>query len=142
MAAAASFIFLEVSRAIRPPMLLLGTVWRLSRLAAQVFGNPSASVKMTSVGMLRIVDVIGAMVTAFNTPIAESRVRISTGRLLSNVLNVYQQTSPRFPPPPNPPHRSRRRTRRGRRASARSLRYGELPHPEFSAVEFQPRGHP
>ena len=31
---------------------------------------------------------------------AESRVRISTGRLLSGVLNVYQQTSPRFTPRP------------------------------------------
>ena len=60
MASAASFIFLEVSRTIRAPMLLLGTVCRLSKFAAHVFGNPSASVKMTSVGMLRIVDVIGA----------------------------------------------------------------------------------
>src|ERR1700704_1697823 len=123
-------------------MLLLGTVCRLSKFAAHVFGNPSASVKMTSVGMLRIVDVIGATVTAFNTPMAESRVRISTGRLLSGVLNLYQQTSPRFTPRPNPAHRSRRRTHRGRQAFARSLRCGELPLPEFSAVEFQPRGHP
>jgi hypothetical protein len=33
---------------------------------------------------------------------AESRVRISTGRRLSGVLNVYQQTSPRFTTHPNP----------------------------------------
>jgi hypothetical protein len=46
--------------------------------------------------MLRIVDVIGATVTEFNTVIAESRVRISTGRFLSGVLKVYQQISPLF----------------------------------------------
>jgi hypothetical protein len=63
MASAASFIFLEVSRAIGAPMLLLGTVCRLSKFAAQVLGNPSALVKITSVGMLRMVDVIGATVT-------------------------------------------------------------------------------
>jgi hypothetical protein len=49
---------------------------------------------MTSVGMLRIVEVIGATVTECNTARAESRVRISTGRFLSGALNVYQQTSP------------------------------------------------
>ena len=60
-------------------------------------------------GMLRIVDVIGATVTEFNTAIAESRVRISTGRLLSGVLNVYQQISPRFTWCPSPARCSRRR---------------------------------
>ncbi len=84
------------------PILLLGTVWRLSKFAAQVFGNPSSSVKTTSVGILRIVEVMGATVTEFSTAIAESRVRISTGRFLSGALNVYQQTSPRFTMLPNP----------------------------------------
>jgi hypothetical protein len=46
--------------------------------------------------MLRIVEVIDAIVIEFRTGIAESRVRIRTGRFLSGVLNVYQQTSPRF----------------------------------------------
>jgi hypothetical protein len=72
IAATVSFIFPDVSRAIRAPMLLLGTVCRLSKFAAHVFGNPSASVKMTSVGMLRIVDVIGAIVTEFNTSVGDS----------------------------------------------------------------------
>jgi hypothetical protein len=142
MASAASFIFLEVSRAIRAPMLLSGTVCRLSKFAAHVFGNPSASVKITSVGMLRMVDVIGATVTAFNTPMAESRVRISTGRLLSGALNAYQHTSPRFTLRPSAVHRARRRIRRVRRAFVRSLLCGVLPLPGFSAVEFLPRGHP
>ncbi len=83
-------------------MLVLGTVWRLSKFAAQVLGNPSSSVNTTSVGMLRMVDVMGAIVTVFSTATAESRVRIKTGRLLSGALNVYQQTSPRFTARPNP----------------------------------------
>ena len=103
-AAPASFIFRAVNRAIRSPMLLLGTVWRLSKFAAQVFGRPSSLVNTTSVGMLRIVEVIGAMVTEFSTSIAESRVTISTGRLLSGALKVYQQISPRFTMRPNPAH--------------------------------------
>jgi hypothetical protein len=37
-----------------------------------VFGKPSASVSTTSVGMLRIVEVMGAMVTEFKMPIGES----------------------------------------------------------------------
>jgi hypothetical protein len=48
---------------MQSPMLLLGTVWRLSKFTAQVLGKPSSFVKMTSVGMLRIVDVTGAMVS-------------------------------------------------------------------------------
>src|ERR1700722_11762794 len=89
----ASFIFRAVNREIRPPILLLGTVWRLSKFTAQVVGNPSSSVKTTSVGILRIVEVMGATVTECSTTMAESRVRISTGRFLSGALNVYQQTS-------------------------------------------------
>src|SRR5262245_29864809 len=98
------------------PILLLGTVWRLSKFAAQVLGMPSASVKTTSVGMLRIVDVIGAIVTEFNIVIAESRVMMSTGRFLSGGLKVYQHTSPRFKLRPSPAHPARRRIRPERRA--------------------------
>jgi hypothetical protein len=101
-AAPASFIFSAVNRAMRPPILLLGTVWRLSKFAAQVFGNPSSCVKTTSVGILRTVEVMGATVTECSTAIAELRVRISTGRFLSGALNVYQQTSPRFTMRPSP----------------------------------------
>ena len=52
--------------------------------------------------MLRIVDVMGAIVTEFSTEIADSRVRINTGRFLSGALKVYQQTSPRFTMRPSP----------------------------------------
>jgi hypothetical protein len=79
-------------------------VWRLSKFAAHVLGKPSACVSTTSVGMLRIVEVMGAMVTEFRMPIAESRVSISTGRFLSGVLKEYQQTSPRLTLRPNPAH--------------------------------------
>lgn len=44
--------------------------------------------------MLRIVDVMGVIVTDFSTEIAESRVSTNTGRFLSGALNVYQQTYP------------------------------------------------
>src|SRR5258708_13531809 len=83
----------------------------LSRFAAQVSGSPSSVVSKTSVGILRIVDVMGATVTLFSTAIAESRVRISTGRRLLGAGNVYQQTSPRFNNGPNPVDRARRRIR-------------------------------
>jgi hypothetical protein len=45
--------------------LCFGTVCRLSKLAAQISGKPSSSVKTTSVGMLRIVELMGATVTEF-----------------------------------------------------------------------------
>jgi hypothetical protein len=103
-AAPACCIFATVKRAMRAPMLLLGTVWRLSKFAAQVFGNPSSAVNTTSVGMLRIVEVMGATVTECSTAMAESRERIKTGRFLSGALNVYQHTSPRFTQRPSPVH--------------------------------------
>ncbi len=81
-AAAACFIFGRDNRVIRSPIWLLGTVWRLSKFTAQVCGSPSSSVSTTSVGMLRTVEVSGAMVTEFRMAIADSRVRIRTGRLL------------------------------------------------------------
>lgn len=37
---------------------------------------------------------MGATVTVFRKAIAESRVRINTGRFLSGALEVYQQTCP------------------------------------------------
>ena len=58
---------------MQSPILLLGTVWRLSKFAAQVFGNPSSCVKTTSVGILRVEEVMGPSVTEFSTAIAESR---------------------------------------------------------------------
>jgi hypothetical protein len=61
----------------------LDTVCKLSKLAAQVLGKPSASVKITSVGMPRMLDVMRAIVTLFSAGMAESRVRTSTGRFSS-----------------------------------------------------------
>src|SRR5579863_6233530 len=119
-AAPASFIFRIVNRAMQSPILLLGTVWILSKFAAQVLGNPSSSVRTISVGIRRIVEVMGATVTEFSTPIAESRVRISTGRFLSGALNVYQQTSPQFTTLPSPVRGARHRTRLARLACAHS----------------------
>lgn len=59
---------------MQSPILLLGTVCRLSKFAAQVVGNPSASVRTSSVGMIRIVEVIGATVTECSTAINQIRV--------------------------------------------------------------------
>jgi len=56
--------------------------------AAQVFGNPWASVRTTSVGIPRIVGVMGATVTECSTATAESRVWIRTGCFLPGVLNA------------------------------------------------------
>ena len=55
----------------------------LSKLAAQASGSPSDSVSTTSVGILRIVDVMGAMVMLLSIAIAQSRGRIRIGRRLS-----------------------------------------------------------
>jgi hypothetical protein len=78
----------------------------LDQLYKNLKGNTSfASMEdwiTTSVGILRIVEVMGATVTEFSTAIAESRVRIRTGRFLSGALNVYQYTSPRFTMLPSP----------------------------------------
>lgn len=90
------FILCAFSAAMRLPILLLGTVWRLSKVAAHVPGRPSSFVKTTSVGMHRIVNVMGAIVTEFTTDRAESRVRINTARVLSGVFKEYRHTSPRF----------------------------------------------
>src|SRR2546430_13043460 len=122
-------------------MLFLGTVWRLSKFAAQVVGNPSACVRTTSVGILRIVEVIGATVTACSTAIAESRVRISTGRFLSGVLNVYQQTSPRFTVYPSPARLPRYRTHRKQLACACTPHRDESRPRECAVAGSPPRVH-
>jgi hypothetical protein len=83
MAVAAAFILAAERWAIGAPMFAFGTVCMLSKLAAQVSGSPSDAVSTTSVGILRIVDVMGAMVMLLSIAIAESRVRIKMGRRLS-----------------------------------------------------------
>src|SRR5882757_1208738 len=98
----------------------------LSRFAAQVSGSPSSEVSKTSVGILRIVDVMGATVTLFSTAIAESRVKISTGRRLFGAGNVYQQTSPRFIDCPNPVDRAMRRIRPAKAVALHSRRHDVL----------------
>src|SRR5271163_1994875 len=111
MAPVAAFIFEADRCAIGALKLDLGTVWILSKLAAQVSGRPSWAVSTTSVGILRMVEVIGAMVTLFSTAIAESRVRMSTGRRLLGAGNVYQHTSPRCITRPSPARESSCRIR-------------------------------
>src|ERR1700735_2756806 len=81
----------------------------LSKFAAQVSGSPSSSVRTTSVGILRMVDVMGATVRLLSNVMAESRVRINTGRRLFGAGKLYQQTSPRFIPVPTPADRARNR---------------------------------
>ena len=62
----------------------LDTVWILSRFTAQAVCTPSSGVRITSVGVPRIVEVSGAMVTEERKDRAESRVNIRTGRLESS----------------------------------------------------------
>jgi hypothetical protein len=78
------------------PTLLLGTVWRLSKFAAQVFGNPSSLFRDDFRGNAENSAVMGATLTELRTAIDESRVRIKGGRFLSCARNVYQETSARF----------------------------------------------
>lgn len=56
--------------------------------------------------MLRIGEVMGATVTLFSRAIAESRVKMSTGRRLFGAGHVYQHTAPRFTGRPNPVDRA------------------------------------
>src|SRR4030042_3356894 len=69
---------------------------------AQSLGIPSSFINKTSVGISRIVEVIGATVTSPKKSSAESRVRITTGRFLSGFENLYQRTSPLFMALPKP----------------------------------------
>jgi hypothetical protein len=59
------------------------TVTTLCKLMAHEFFIPSASVKHTSDGTPRMVEVMGATVTADKYPMALGRVSTSTGRCLS-----------------------------------------------------------
>jgi len=69
---------------------------------AQSRGIPSCVDRNTSLGIERIVVVIGAIVTSPRYSRIESRVRIKTGRFLSGRLNVYHLISPLFIHSPNP----------------------------------------
>lgn len=75
------------------PNWCFGTVWMLSMFAAQLLLRPSSGERKTSEGISRKVVVIGATVTAVKNPMAESRVRMRTGRRLSGALRCYL-----FPP--------------------------------------------
>ncbi len=83
----------------------------------------------------------GATVTECSTAIAESRVRISTGRFLSGVLNVYQQTSPRFTMYPSPVRLPRYRTHRKQLACACSPHRDESRPRECAVAGSPPRAH-
>jgi hypothetical protein len=64
----------------------------LEEKARRSFANRVKSKKTK--GMVRIVVVMGAMVTKVRNEIAESRVRTRTGLRLSGALNVCENTSP------------------------------------------------
>ena len=71
---------------IYAPTLSFDTVWMWSKLITLTVFMSACSFKMTSVGMSRIVDVMGAMVTSPRNFKAEFRVKITTGRFLSGDL--------------------------------------------------------
>jgi hypothetical protein len=61
----------------------------MSKFAAQVSARPSSIVSTASIGILRIVDEMGATETLFSIAIAESRAKIGTDRGLFGAENVY-----------------------------------------------------
>jgi len=69
-------------------------VTALCRFTAHGVFMPSSSLSVTSDGTPRIVDVIGATVTEDKYKTALSRVRTTTGRLLSGGANWYSRMSP------------------------------------------------
>lgn len=90
-------IFFGERMVIKPPRFCFGTVCKLSKLTADSVETPSSTGNnTTSVGICRIVDVIGATMTPVRTSKAESRVKIKTGRRLSGGRKVYQRISPLF----------------------------------------------
>src|SRR5579863_5673582 len=106
----------ELSAATRRPRCALDTVTTLWRLMAQMPFIPSASVSTTSDGTPRMVDVMGATVTADTQSRALGRVSTTTGLpllVLSGLENLYRRTSPRAivpattPPAPKPQHLAR-----------------------------------
>lgn len=68
----------------------LEMVWMLSRFTAQAVCTPSSGVRITSVGIPRMLVVSGATVADVRKDKAGSRVNIKTGRRLSGCLKVYQ----------------------------------------------------
>jgi hypothetical protein len=81
---------------INVPIFIFETVCKWSQLTAQSWGMPSTFARNTSEGILRIVVVMGAIVTSPRYSNTESLVRIKTGRFLSGGLNLYQRISPCF----------------------------------------------
>ena len=81
-----------MSEPIRP----FATVCRWSRFTGQSRPIPSARVSNTSEGMSRTVDVIGAIVTSARNSTAESRVRMTIGRLESSPFLVEIVHGSRF----------------------------------------------
>lgn len=79
---------------MNPPIWFLGAVCKLSKLMAQGPFMPSFWSNTISVGISRIVEVMGAMVTAFKKGIADVLVKMSIGLFLLGALNLYQRISP------------------------------------------------
>src|SRR5690606_31355955 len=109
---------------------------RLSRFTADSIKMPSSSgVKTTSVGMSRIVEVMGAMMMPVSTSSAESRVSTRTGRRLSGGRNVYQRTSPRFTMlPPTSAHFARHQIHLVQADSVHNQRCAAAPTLQFPSV--------
>ena len=105
---------------INDPIFLFETVCKWSQLTAQSWGMPSAFERNTSEGILRIVVVMGAMVTSPRYSNTESRVRIRTGRFLSGGMNLYQRISPCFIHHPKPAQFPKPKTHRQQLAAART----------------------
>jgi hypothetical protein len=89
-------IFSVFNFVISGPIRPRETVWMWSRLTAHSRGIPSVLERGTSVGMSRIVEVMGATVTSLKNSNAESRVRTTTGRLLFGWGKLYHRISPRL----------------------------------------------
>lgn len=81
---------------IKDPIFDCETVCMWSQLITQSLCIPSCRVRSTSLGISRIVEVIGATVTSPKYSKTEFLVKITMGRFLSGCLNLYHRTSPRF----------------------------------------------
>lgn len=118
------------------PIPSCGTVWLFSMFAAQSASSPSSGARYTSDPMSRMV-VIGATVKAVRKAIAESRVRISTGRRLSGALDVYHRTSPRLMTLPRLARPHRRQTPRAREDAGHIAQHVSSPSGRGHAVAGQ-----
>ena len=129
--------------ATRRPRCAFDTVATLCRLTAHGPFIPSTSVRRTSDGTSRIVEVMGATVTADKYAIALSRVSTSTGRCLSGRAKRYSRISPRSIAPATLPPAPSQQLQRSYQDAAGSPGDRELPGPasqDASGVREAPCG--